>query len=106
MRGGLQKSGPFVEHIAETACDWCIGFLRCNWMHVYEIRSRKDHRGVDVISDTLPFGHLWYGEPNAVGNAIGYAQFYSRSYDAVIRVYDSTGNLMETHEHRGDFEDW
>jgi hypothetical protein len=23
----------------------------------------------------LPFGGLWYGEPNAVENAIGYAKF-------------------------------
>ena len=22
--------------------------------HVYEVRSRKDHRGVDLISDALP----------------------------------------------------
>ena len=29
--------------------------------HVYEVRPRKDHRGVDLISDTLPFGRLWYG---------------------------------------------
>jgi hypothetical protein len=29
-------------------------------------RPRKDHRGVDLISDVLPFGRLWYGEPNAV----------------------------------------
>jgi hypothetical protein len=29
-------------------------------------RWRKDHRGVDLISDVLPFGRLWYGEPNAV----------------------------------------
>jgi hypothetical protein len=27
-------------------------------VHVYEIRPRKDHRGVDVISDALPFGRL------------------------------------------------
>jgi hypothetical protein len=40
--------------------------------HVYEIRPRKDHRGVDLISDTLPFSRLWYGEPNAGTNAIGY----------------------------------
>jgi len=40
--------------------------------HVYEVRPRKDHRGVDLISDVLPFGALWYGEPNAVSNAIGY----------------------------------
>src|SRR5437870_2899869 len=48
--------------------------------YVYEVRPRKDHRGVDLISDALPFGRLWYGEPNA----IGYANFYSRSHDAVI----------------------
>jgi len=34
-------------------------------MRVYEVRPRKDHRGVDLISDALPFGRLWYGEPNA-----------------------------------------
>jgi hypothetical protein len=27
--------------------------------HCYEIRPRKDHRGVDLISDVLPFGRLW-----------------------------------------------
>ena len=43
-----------------------------------------------LISDALPFGRLWYGEPNAISNAIGYAKFYSRSHDAVIRVYDSS----------------
>jgi hypothetical protein len=53
---------------------------------VYEIRPRKDRRGVDLISDTLPFGRLWYGEPNAISKAIGYAKFRSRSNDAVIRV--------------------
>jgi hypothetical protein len=35
-------------------------------MHVYEVRPRKDKRGVDLISDALPFGRLWYGEPNAI----------------------------------------
>jgi hypothetical protein len=36
-------------------------------------------RGVNLISDALPFGRLWYGEPNAVANAICYAKFFSRS---------------------------
>ena len=63
--------------------------------HVYEIRPRKDHRGVDLISDALPFGRLWYGEPDAISNAIGYAKFRSRSHDAVIRVYDKAGNVIE-----------
>jgi hypothetical protein len=38
-----------------------------------------------------------------IENAIGYAQFYSRSHDAVIRVYDAAGNVIETREHKGDF---
>jgi hypothetical protein len=25
--------------------------------------------------------------------------------DAVIRVYDAAGNMIETHEHKGDFND-
>jgi hypothetical protein len=74
--------------------------------HVYEVRPRKDHRGVDLISAVLPFGKLWYGEPDAISNAIGYAKFRSRSHDAVIRVYDDAGNVIETHEHAGDFKEW
>jgi hypothetical protein len=45
-------------------------------LHAYEIRPRKDHRGVDLISDALPFGRLWYGEPDAVSNAVDYAKFF------------------------------
>ena len=74
-------------------------------MHVYEVHPRKDKRGFDLISDALPFGRLWYGELNAVANAIGYAQFYSRSHHAVVRVYDKAGNVIETHEHAGDFKE-
>ncbi len=47
-------------------------------MHAYEVRPRNDHRGVDLISDALPFGRLWYGEPNAIANAIDYAMQRSR----------------------------
>ena len=68
-------------------------------------RPRQDKRGVDLISDVLPFGPLWYGEPNAISNAIGYATHRSRSHDAVIRVYDGAGNVIDTHEHAGDFKE-
>jgi hypothetical protein len=64
--------------------------------------SRNLPRGFDLISDALPFGGLWYGEPNAVSNAIGFAKHRSRSHDAVIRVYDEAGNVIETHEHKGN----
>jgi len=46
----------------------------------YEVRPRKDKRGVDLISDPLPFGRLWYDAPNA----IGYPKHRSRSHDAPI----------------------
>jgi hypothetical protein len=75
-------------------------------MHLYEVRPRKDHRGVDLISDVLPFSRLWYGEPNSVANAIGYAEHRSRSHDAVIRVYDESSNVIKTHQHKGDFKEW
>jgi hypothetical protein len=61
--------------------------------HVYEIRPRADKHGVDLISDALPYSPLWYRGPNAISDAIGYAKFYSRSHDAVIRVYDEAGNV-------------
>ncbi|PYK24850.1 MAG: hypothetical protein DME59_11965 [Verrucomicrobia bacterium] len=62
------------------------------------VRRRKGHRGGDLISDALPFGRLWYAGPNAVANAIGYATDYSRSHDAVIRVYDDAGNVIQMHD--------
>jgi hypothetical protein len=37
--------------------------------------------------------------------AIGYTKFFSRSDDAVIRVYDEAGNAIETHDHTGDFKE-
>ena len=74
-------------------------------LHIYEIRPREDHRGVDLISDVLPFGRLWYAEPNALANAIHYAKFFSRSHDAVIRFYDNAGSVIETHEHAGEFKE-
>ena len=69
--------------------------------HIYEVRPRKDKRGVDLIADALLYSPLWYRGPNAIRDAIGYAKFLSRSHDAVIRVYDEAGNVIETHEHTG-----
>jgi hypothetical protein len=60
-----------------------------NWPDAYDVRPRKDHRGVDLISDALPFGRLWYDGPNAASNAIGYASQYCRSHGAVIRVFEA-----------------
>ena len=73
--------------------------------HAYEVRPREDHRGVNLISDALPFSPLWYAGPNAISNAISFAKINSRSHRAVIRVHDDVGNVIETHEHEGDFRE-
>jgi hypothetical protein len=58
-------------------------------------RAREDGRSVNLISDVLAFGRLWY---DTADHAIGYAMQYSRSADTVVRVYDAPGNVIETHE--------
>ena len=70
--------------------------------HTYKVRPRRDQRGFDLISDVLPFGGLWYTKPD---DAVSYAKFFSRSHDAVIRVYDAAGNVIEMHEHAGEFKE-
>ncbi len=74
--------------------------------HVYEIRPRKDKRGFDLISDALPFGRLWYGELNAVSNAIGCAKDRSRSHDAVIRVQAYEGETILVNNHDAGVQIW
>jgi hypothetical protein len=46
--------------------------------------------------------HVWRAKRS---NAIGYAKFFSRSHDGLIRVYDDAGNVMETHEDKGEFKE-
>jgi hypothetical protein len=49
-------------------------------MQFYEVRPREDKSGVDLISDALPFGRLWYAGPDAAANAIGRQHFIARSH--------------------------
>jgi hypothetical protein len=70
--------------------------------HLYEVRPRKDKRGVDLVSDLLPFGRLWYDTPD---NASVTQCTAAGHMTTVIRVYDEAGNVIETHEHKGDFKE-
>ena len=45
----------------------------------------------------------WYTDTD---DAAEYAKFFSRSHDAVIRVYNESGNVIETHEYKGDSKEW
>jgi hypothetical protein len=50
--------------------------------------------------------HHWVGSGYVKpDDAVEYAKFYSRSHDAVIRVYDDAGNVIETREHAGEFKE-
>src|SRR5438094_4314503 len=123
----LKKSPPqlrliFLRAVSKTTraflhCYTSLeSFLKAKWQmmrppvtsktstHVYEIRPRADHSGVDLISDVLPFSPLWYAGPNAISNAIRYAKSSSRSHDAVIRVFHRAGNEIEAHEQAGELE--
>jgi hypothetical protein len=40
------------------------------------------------------------------GGSIGYTIHGSRSHDAVIRVSDDAGDMIETHEHKRNFKEW
>jgi hypothetical protein len=71
-------------------------------LHLRSPPAQRQTR-LDLISDALPFGRLWYDKAD---NAIGYAMHSSRSHDAVIRVYNDAGNVIETHEHCGRFKEW
>ena len=46
---------------------------------------------------------LWYTK---LDYALENAKFFSRSHHAVIRVYDESGNVIQTHEHKGEFKEW
>jgi len=74
-------------------------------LRTYEVRPRKDHRGVDLISDVLPLGRLWDDGPNAVADAIGYAEHRSRSHDAAIRVYDAARQRGRNARAQGEFKE-
>jgi len=51
------------------------------------------------------WSRLWYSGPDAISNVIRCAKFDSQSHRAVICVYDEAGNVIETHEHVGDFKE-
>jgi hypothetical protein len=60
----------------------------------YEIRPRPDRRGVNLISEQLPFGRLWFGGSNAIENAASYARTNSAS-EAVVVIYSRSGAVIE-----------
>jgi hypothetical protein len=108
-----QQTKTFLHYYASLE-----SFLKAKWQmmrrpnrstirtDIYEIRPRADKHGVDLVGDTLPYSPMWYRGPKAITDAIDHAKFFSRSHDAVVRIYDQAGNVIETDEQAGAFKDW
>jgi hypothetical protein len=72
---------------------------------LFPVKAAPPFRGeVIVIGDDFVRGSA--KEAPVTPPRPGYAKFYSCSHDAVIRVYDDAGNVIETHEHKRDFKEW
>jgi hypothetical protein len=71
--------------------------------HVYEIRPRKDRRGLDLISERLPLGVLWFEGADAIEDAVNYARAFSYPRPAIIRVLNESGIFAVTLESVDDF---
>ena len=67
---------------------------------LYEVRSRNDREGIDLISELFRYGPIWYAGPDAVRYAIAYAKYrsHSRSQRAIIRVLDDSGAVVQMHD--------
>ena len=80
---------------------------KCTEEDRYEIRPREDQDGFDLIGDRLPYGPIWYTGPDAVRNAVAYANYHSwsRSRRAIIRVFDESDVTVCMAESLGDFRE-
>jgi hypothetical protein len=74
-------------------------------IHEYKVRSCTDRIGVHLIADVLPFRCALLTGKDAVADAIAYAKLFSGSHAAVIRIYNTAGQLIAMHEHAGDFRE-
>ena len=52
---------PDDRRTLEWRLRWKCEFSTLQQLDAYEARAHKDKRGVDLISDALPFGRPWYG---------------------------------------------
>ena len=73
--------------------------------HVYEVRRRKDHRGVDLISDALPLVASGMASQTQSATQLTTRSFVVAHMNAVIRVYDGAGDVIDTHDDKGDFKE-
>jgi hypothetical protein len=105
VKGGGGVAGNSKSITGDTGTTGTTAQRKKKEATIYEIRPRVGGNGCNLISDVLRFGRLWFAGTNAIANAIKFAKFYSRSHDAVIRVYDEAGDVIDRHaQAAGDFK--
>jgi hypothetical protein len=92
-----------VKHHGQQRHTQCLYRRDSSSQHIYEIRPRKDRRGIDLIGERLPLGVLWFEGPDAIEDAVNYARSFSQPHPAIVRVLDESGTLAVTLESADDF---
>ena len=106
VKGGSGVTGESKPITRGTGTTGTTAHPKKEEVTIYEIRPRVDGNGCNLIGAVLRFGRLWFAGPNAIANAIKFAKFYSRSHDAVIRVYNEAGDVIDRHaQGAGDFKE-
>ncbi len=92
-----------MKHHGQQRHTQCLYRRDSSSQHIYEIRPRKDRRGIDLIGERLPLGVLWFEGPDAIEDAVNYARSFSQPHPAIVRVLDESGTLAETLESSDHF---
>jgi hypothetical protein len=73
---------------------------------LFPVKAAPPFRGEAIlIGDDLVQGSV--KEAPVTPPRLDYAKFYSGSqHNAVIRISDDAGNVIETHEHKGGLKEW
>jgi hypothetical protein len=103
--GGLNLRMLLLNQNAERKCAHITDPAQQRRSHDHHRRFRLRIHGPSKAPSRENLSTPIYWFCDAI-NAIGYAMHRSRSHDAVIRVYDEAGNVIETHERKGDFKEW
>jgi hypothetical protein len=77
----------------------------------YRSRTRTHYATVRVLDVTGAVIQTYeppddLNDTNAIGGNHPLRDAHIRAADAVIRLYDAAGNVIEMHKHKGDFKEW
>jgi len=100
----------FIGTLSETLSVVAVCISNPAWFNPFSSRPPKAFFWVRPLARSPRIASVRAGKILIVrcDRAKGFAEesFSSDSHDAMIRVYDPAGNVIETHKHKGDFRKW